>query len=233
MPPVIFILAAGHQDRMTGRLDYPKGFLRVGGDGESIVARTVRLARACGAAEILLVVSSISSSVVTSAAYLRLGITHVIPPEDDCARVSVLDRVRGLLDGWRGSEPDPFVFLLGDVVYSAATLARVLATTRLALVGRRGPNPVTGKASGEVYALVVPARAVPAAVNLIDLMRLLSPPPPVPKLWDLAAALGTPHFLAVPEDDFTDDVDTEWDLQNVLPRLREAVCDEERQKDHP
>jgi CTP:molybdopterin cytidylyltransferase MocA len=223
----VFILAAGAQTRLVGVLDHPKGLLHLGStalpSGETIVERTARLAKTWFTEDVSLVIPPdvISWQILCT----RHNLHRVIAPGDHA--LPLLDRVRGLLDGWRSSTPDCFIFLLGDVVYSEATLGGPVFDAahnhRLALIGRRGPNFVTGKTWGEVYALVVPVLTGPFVVSVIDYLKEQGNNL---KLWDLTEALGTAHFVEVDPSDFTDDIDTPEDLEHVLPKLRAAVAAE-------
>lgn len=145
------------------------------------------------------------------------GCTVCSTPDPGENLVAGIDRCRAL---WEKTKTTT-VFLLGDVVFSQATLAKILACNRLAVFGRRGANSFTGKAYGELYALVVPfddKRIVSQYV--VDLQRDATK---AGRLWDLLERLGD---VLVEVADFTDDIDTDDDVKNILPKLRQLVSTE-------
>ena len=100
-------------------------------------------------------------------------------------------------------------------------MSLVHASTPL-VFGRRGANSWTGKSYGELYAIVVP-HADAAAF-------LFSHLPMVGKLWDVLALLeqaGSMFFREV--TDYTDDIDTQEDVDVILPKLQSLAAAEEPQ----
>jgi hypothetical protein len=181
----IVIMAHGRQERLPELGSLPKHQLSLG--HETILERTVRLAHEFSEGRLRR----------CAPAHRR---TLSEPP---CAT---------LIEGMRAAafeEPGPQLFLLGDVVWSRASLERVITDKRDApqFYGKNEPNLFTGKMYGELYAV----RVDPA--ELLPHLGCAS-------LWALKAALRAPMVLIA---DWTDDIDTPEDLHERLPKLCEFV----------
>lgn len=198
----VVVLAQGRASRLPG-----KHHLEIG--GESILARVLRLA------------SEVSDDVVLVARntpeYQRYGAAIYT---DDRPAAGTLDRLwntRQLWGGDLGVGREALV-LLGDVVYSPRVLQWMIehptgASGKVAFLGRRGLNRVTGKVSPEIYALrldVLGGHLVRQYLEVAE-RRLARGG----KLWGLWEAMAG-QSVWLETGDYTDDVDTPEDYRAML-----------------
>ena len=206
----ILILGHGQQTRLAA-LGQPKQFLPIS-ETETIVARTIRLASPYGEV-------SLWAPLLKPWTELSAQVWSVARPGDSLAR-----SIYKSYPLWQQGA----TILLGDVVFSKRLLDRMhLVHSSVPLVfGRRGVNSWTGKSYGELYAIVVPH--ADAAAFLFGALPLAG------KLWDVLAALGqastamgsaSMFFREV--TDYTDDIDTQDDVDVILPKLRSFAAAEE------
>lgn len=204
------VLAHGEQARFTGMLDRPKQLIDLG--GESIIARTVRLFR--GHVDEVVVIAPWGGTV---------GPARVEAiPYPGGTTLHGLHQTRHL---W--NDIDRLIVLLGDVVFSTHTRDVVMAARSLTFVGREGPNPLTGKPWGELFALVCPRAAIAQLDAVLHEPHWQTAPG---RLRDLAQFLRgcavCPFAMTDIVNDYTDDIDTPEDVEAVLPRLRTQARDD-------
>ena len=208
----ILIMCHGQGMRFAGLphlqgLPATKQFIPIadGPEAESIIGRTIRLAAKYG--EI-----SVWAPLHEPWISLPAQVWSVARPGN-----SLVGSLRASYPLWcRGA-----TILLGDVVFSHRLLERMhLVQSIWPLVfGRHGENSWTGKRYGELYALVLPN--VDAAGYLKENLPLEG------KLWDVHNALARQSSQFFREvTDYTDDIDTQDDVEYVLPKLKQFVAEE-------
>lgn len=147
--------------------------------------------------------------------------------------VDIADAVCGTAHLWDG----PVRILLGDVVWSRAALATVLAPRAAGwhVFGKLGGNRFTGKKWCEIYALAISPECEPQLLSSAE--RLRQWPGNRKKLWELYRLMlgetlpevpsnawllsppASPHFVEI--DDWTDDIDTPQDYVAILTWRRD------------
>lgn len=232
MPPtLVYILAQGDGTRLAHLLDgLPKQLLTVprGGYREPILQRTLRLTERHFMTRGVVVAPD---TMIWNAALDSMGaVAHMTLPEPGRCVLDGIVQVMNTI-----CAPARTVFLLGDVVFSTATVRKIadaVVRDQVLFIGRRGANVNTGKEFGELYAVIIPTVAYEALQPILNYAREGGTGEQnSPNLWVLLGMLGelagkSPHLIEVDEHDFTDDIDTESDFVNVFPRLREAVARE-------
>lgn len=199
---MIIVMAQGSQARMRRSIGgTPKQFLEVA--GEPIIKRTLRL------------VDGLRVAVVGRKEWATsLPGTDIVNLQ--CPGENVVQGIFQCGSLWE----DDALFLLGDVVYSRRLLGRILGerTPGVLVWGRVGrPNPVTGRAYDEMYALRL---GVEGAIRFVRLAYTCS------NLHDVRKLIARQdEFRPVDADDYTDDVDLPEDLP-LLPLLGGAVLKE-------
>lgn len=181
-------------------------------DSDTIFSRTCRQLLGSG-------VESVSAVVHWHSEWIRACVEGRIPllSQDDPGG-SVVGAIHHYRNLWGRS----ILIVLGDVVFSHHAVFTMIgaAPSRSTFFGRRNaPNPVTGKAHPEVYALRIVRDDHGALLNAMADARWRRHQDT--KLHDLCGAFP---FLEI--SDYTDDVDTEEDYVKRLPLLRQAVSED-------
>ena len=132
---------------------------------------------------------------------------------------SLLDGIAQTQESWPANART--IIALGDVIFSAAAVKTIVTDdSPLALYGRRGPNAVTEKPHGEVFAVAFWAGEQPAFLQFVNETGSWTGR----RLWDLeqsiAQARGVCPFVSI--TDFTDDIDTPDDLK-TLPLIEREM----------
>jgi CTP:molybdopterin cytidylyltransferase MocA len=195
----VILMAYGNQERLAGAVDVPKQLLPVDGD-ETILARTLRLL-----ANLLpCKVGICAPPAIAEHAMSEFQSTMVRNGEDPANHVLVHNMFRA---AFKPSPDHAQLFLLADVVWSPADLARVLRDRHPSPIfyGRQR-NAFTRKEHPELFALW----ATPAE---------LEPHCDCGTLWDLQRRIGV-HAPVREIHGYTDDVDTPDDVAERLPLLR-------------
>lgn len=169
--------------------------------GETILARTVRLVRELTAGRVRICCPVFWPGIKWSTIQ-SVDAEWVLPAPGESPT---------LIDNMRAARFDysETLFLLGDVVWSRAGLRHVFAHVPRAghpvFYLRPGVNAATGKDWGETFAFCCEWNC--------EL-------PPAVSLWMLARAFA--HHcerVAMPEGDWTDDIDTPDELKRFYPKL--------------
>jgi CTP:molybdopterin cytidylyltransferase MocA len=213
----VLVMAQGRQSRLANVLDGPKHLVKV--DGEPILARTLRLETSLG-------VGARRRPVVVGWPGMRPAC------DSQGARLVTLHHpgtslLFGLLQTTALWSPrGRTIVLLGDVVFSAAAMAAILAERRPLVFA--GTTTLHG-GDGELYALAFDAAA---AAPIVETLRDFRPayteheqPGQLRRLlWSYMARTGRtwthPHEmhhpdLYLPIDDWTKDIDTPDDLTRL------------------
>ena len=125
----------------------------------------------------------------------------------------LLDGILRTKDWWT----DITYILLGDVIYSNAAIECLFSVDFPSwILGRTKKNKITGKAAGELFALVFD-RTIPIQDQLKE---LLSGPACTGKLWDYYFGYLPP---IIELNDYTDDIDSPQAYEQFYPAMLEAV----------
>lgn len=211
-PLPVVIMAYGKQERLSGVLDYPKHFLLLddapfGTLQNTILDRTVRQLRDELGVTYLTICAPLDSP-----GYPKLAHNYActIGAVDADEQGLITNMARATLAEFRKHD---VLFLLGDVVWDPEDLRRVVLDRHPGpLFYGRYRNPFTQKEHGELFALKMRPRELEAFAD-------------AKTLWDLHARIGghTPLRLM---NGYTDDVDTQEDIELRLPILRRLVAEE-------
>lgn len=209
MPPTVFVMCQGHQARIGHLLNGPKQLVEIQGS-ETIFERTVRLVRSTGPG--VRIVAVTHGTHHWAAPIARAGCEMFVQRDPGS---SVVGAIRNVEPMW-GS--DTFV-LLGDVIFSKASIQNFMKADTSAFIGRRGGNPVTKKRFPEIFGLTFhndeARRQILEATADFGWRSHQDT-----KLWDLLGKLCWPLHET---GDYTDDLDTHDDYVKHLPVLRGAV----------
>ena len=159
------------------------------------------------------------------------GLVAPFPVLNNTAGMPLLEAMRNL--ALRGTERS--VFLLGDVVFSNRMMNLILdhAVDEVRFAGRQGPNLITGKHSGELFGVSVPARFYDELDQHCAWMTARGQPRLYPpKLWALARMfVGVEHQDSHPylpnvgfgAPDWTDDVDNAEEYASYFRALSDCA----------
>lgn len=137
---------------------------------------------------------------------ILMGISQLLHQEEK--------RLQGLIN--------PIRILLGDVIFSHDALDQILACDDYTIFGRKGPNPVTGKEAGEIFAVVVPTHVFPHFLKQITDFREA-----YTKLWQIyKSSLYLGDFVEI--NDYTDDVDSPEAYAQFWEKLEQAAIEDDK-----
>ena len=116
---------------------------------------------------------------------------------------------------------DRVIIILGDVAFSNLAIIRILINRQeLALFGRLGANPITGKEAGEIFALsIYPDKYMEVICRLKDLWQSGKQ-----KIWDYYNEYGA-DFVEI--NDYTDDVDSLEAYVQFWPKMKEKILEDD------
>lgn len=220
----VLVMAQGEQRRLAN-LGHPKHLIEV--CGETILGRTLRLARAHLPEAVCHVIGLPAHQAVCRSHGAEL---HTLAAPGTC----ILDGIIGSSSWW--NRPGRSIVLLGDVVFSRAAMASVIADQRpLVFAGTTDVSASTGELfaaswtdhqdTGELLR-TAPCRVRPRSGERLcyprqqggHLRRLLWWAQDRRRLKLPAPQLTWAPELYLPIDDWTDDIDTQADLAE-LPKL--------------
>jgi hypothetical protein len=231
----IFIMAQGMQSRMTG-LKFRKQLLHVG--GQAILARTIGLVRS----HWYMPVDAPTSMTMEPTVVGWPDFSTLVEQEYGCELLTLRYAGSCILDGMHGTDPHwsahRNIFLLGDVVYSRAAMDTILSCDEdVMFFGTDDLN----RATGELFAYTMAGAAVNTTAEL--LMRVGCRKLQLDRgqaghlrnlLWIWMQFLGlkpsTLHEYAeelmTAISDWTNDIDTDADVRDLLPELDRHAWDE-------
>jgi len=203
----VILLCGGQQQRLFD-LGYPKQLIRVA--GEPILARTARLVRSL-MSDVEIYVAAAADGTLSGTCREHDLVECVVPHEPMLLNVQRVMESQGL---------EQATVFLGDVCWSRSLLAKWLdeCSNRSTLFcARLGPSAVTGKAYSEHFAI----HCTLSDLHRLDARRFF-------RLEDAARTnvFGAERLVAQPEGDFTEDFDTQEDVQRLVPLLSALVLEE-------
>jgi len=143
---------------------------------------------------------------------------------------SIIQGIISLRHLWM--EEKDVLFVLGDVIFSNATMDVIVQHKQSSLFGRTGANDVTGKAAKEIFAMRVVGNKDHSS-KLYGKLILLNSHTSMPgnlKLWDLYHQIQEVGFMGFVEvvGEYTDDVDSPEEYEQFFSKLEECVAEDDK-----